>query len=78
MNIEYDLLKTKFTEEEGICSQHNCTRRFFLDDNVYIDIRTSNILCSECGQCERYTRKKEKERLDLGIYETPLIKGLDY
>lgn len=78
MKVEYGLLKTKFEEEETTCATNNCGTKIKYDYSCFVDIDDDNIYCLQCGKCMRYERKKEKERNDLGIYETPLIKGLDY
>ena len=78
MEIKFGFLQTKVTTEEEKCKAANCARIMRTDDDCFIDVQSNAVFCDECGKCERYSRKKEQERIRAGITETPLIKGLDY
>ena len=82
MNIQHNLLETKYSsqdpDEVTQCQDNSCFRSIACDDPCFVDTETSTIYCEKCGQCLRYSRKKQKEREDKGITEVPLIKGLDY
>lgn len=79
MKIQFGLFQTKNTADKPVrCADPNCLRSVEPDGLCFIDIDNSSMLCNECGQCERYSRKKQQEREKAGISETPLIKGLDY
>lgn len=79
MNIQFGLLFTKSTDgEPRPCCLSDCDRVIEPDDAIAIDVESNEILCVECGKCERYARKKQKQRENAGISEVPLIKGLDY
>jgi hypothetical protein len=78
MNIQYGLLLTKLITQDQKCEAHDCFRTIKYDDPCFVDINTNMVLCQQCGNCERYSRKKQEEREKAGIIEVPLIKGLDY
>lgn len=79
MNIQFGLLFTKSTDNESrSCALSDCDRVINPDDSIAIDVDSNEILCVECGKCERYARKKQQQRENAGISEVPLIKGLDY
>lgn len=79
MKVEFGLLKTTFNDEEEIkCFDKSCIRGISKEDVCYIDTENSDVLCEQCGCCEKYQRKKEQQRREMGVQETPLIKGLDY
>lgn len=79
MNIQHGLLFTKSTDDEPRpCALTDCNRVILPDAPIVIDVESNEILCIECGKCERYARKKRLQRENAGITEVPLIKGLDY
>lgn len=79
MKVEYGLLEIIFTDEEDIkCCETACYRRVYKDSTCFVDTSNNDIYCSQCGKCLKYQRKKEQQRKDMGIVDTPLIKGLDY
>jgi hypothetical protein len=77
MNIQFGLLETKLTTEDQKCQAKDCFRQIMTDDPCFVDISNSAVFCDNCGKCERYSRKKEKER-EVSGKDLPLIKGLDY
>lgn len=78
MKIQYGLFETKITTEEERCREKDCFRVMNFDDPCFVDVQNNKVLCSDCGRCERYARKKQEEREKRGITQIPLIKGLDY
>ena len=79
MKVEFGLLKTVFTDEEKInCHASDCARLIKTDFECFVDTSDSKIYCKSCGNCLKYQRKKEEQRKEMGITNTPLIKGLDY
>ena len=79
MKVEYGLLEIIFTDEEDVkCRDNTCDRRVYTNSTCFVDTSNNDIYCSQCGKCLKYQRKKEQQRKDMGIVDTPLIKGLDY
>lgn len=63
MKLVFDLLETAYTDEYSKeCSDEKCLRMIAEEDECFIDVKTGDILCKSCGQCERYHRKKEAQR----------------
>lgn len=46
----------------GTCTNPKCVRRIEAGDVAFVDRLTHEVLCHNCGKCERYARKKFDER----------------
>ena len=68
--IEYGLIQTFCPHPENIdCSDKKCNRCIGFMQKCFIDHKTGELYCKDCGIMVRYERKKQSQRAALGMPE---------
>ena len=62
MDVDLGLIEVCHGGKDTICGDDLCTKPIKAFDHIFLDTFRKRNLCSQCGTCLRYARKKAAER----------------
>ena len=63
----FGFFETYHSGEIVPCTDNKCNKPIRSGDQIIVDTENEKIYCHPCGQCHRYSKKKEVERANRKI-----------
>jgi hypothetical protein len=66
--VQYGLIETFCPAPDNAdCTDFKCTRAIKFMDKCFIDAKTGELWCKDCGTVQKYERKMAERRKSMGI-----------